>query len=206
MIETGYKDKNMQFEPNHIGRTAQVVYEALSALRAFGQEPARFRWANAEQYEKARLLLAITYIVTSRFTAEPVQVHELMCKSLYDAGWSFGFEEDPEAMTHPDMVPFAELSEYQHTKLLLMMTLVETIWLDITGLRVLPPVDIPRPLVDKNRADPSWGAGQPVTDQERKGALAAVPPVQGTAPEVDPRQLTIEMPVALGQIERVIPD
>ncbi len=118
-----------------IDRTAQLVYEANSVLRSLFNEPARSSWANTSEDVKDRVRSGVRTFMGSGFMATPAEMHEQWLLHMKNTGWIYGEVEDDELKTHPNICPYSELTIEQHTKDLMFTVLIETVWLDITGVR-----------------------------------------------------------------------
>lgn len=105
---------------------ARIAHEANRALcRGLGdhsQPP--FDEAPVWQVESATN--GVAAIVDGVVTA-PHQSHDSWSREKLENGWKYGLVKDPEAKTHPCLVPFEELPEEQQRKDHLFFAIVTAI-------------------------------------------------------------------------------
>lgn len=98
-------------------RRAVFVYEAArwQAIAA-GAPVVPEHWADREDAFKVQFLATIEkQCGTNRFTS-PEAAHEAWVDAYTVMGWVFGPERSVEKMTHPDLVPFADLEQREQDK------------------------------------------------------------------------------------------
>jgi hypothetical protein len=108
-------------------RRAKFVYEgarlqAIAVDAPIVPEP----WDEREKPFRDQFLDVIEMMChpTDRKTS-PEELHDDWVKAYEDMGWKYGPERDPEAKTHPDMVPFDELEQREQDKDAVFIALCE---------------------------------------------------------------------------------
>ena len=93
---------------------ARVTHEANRVLQLLGGEPAPSpAWDDAPQWQRDSAIDGVRKALTG---ATPEQMHENWCAYKRTDGWRFGPIKDPEAKTHPCLVPYADLPQEQRRK------------------------------------------------------------------------------------------
>lgn len=98
-------------------RRAEFVYEAarLAAVAANAPivpEP----WADREQAFKDQFLDVIERQTGPNRKTSPAELHDDWVKAYEAMGWRYGAARDPDAKTHPDMVPYDQLGQLERDK------------------------------------------------------------------------------------------
>jgi hypothetical protein len=55
----------------------------------------------------------------------PEELHGSWMQAYYAMGWTYGDDYDPEAHTHPDLVPYADLGQLERDKDAVFVALCE---------------------------------------------------------------------------------
>jgi hypothetical protein len=102
---------------------AQAAHEVnriyCATLGDFSQPP----WRDAPEWQKTSVLNGVTGALNGN---TPEQSHEGWLAEKKATGWTFGPVKDPEAKTHPCMVPYEALPPTQRTKDALYLTTVRS--------------------------------------------------------------------------------
>ena len=98
-------------------RRAVFVYEAArleneAAGRPINPEP----WASRDAGFRANMIKAVDRQCGDGKLTSPEALHDAWVEAYLHLGWKYGPERDPEAKTHPDMVPFNELPRLEQEK------------------------------------------------------------------------------------------
>lgn len=113
------------FEPiewPHIGRTlterrAIFVYEgARLHASAIGAPIVPEPWGQREVAFRTQFLAVIDAQMGPDRSDDPEALHNSWWEAYERMGWRYGPVRDPEAKTHPDMVPFADLGFEEQIK------------------------------------------------------------------------------------------
>jgi hypothetical protein len=107
-------------------RRAVFVYEGarLGAIAA-GAPVVPEPWFNREAPFKAQFLQVIEKQCGPDRKSSPQELHEDWVLAYEKMGWTYGPERDPLAKTHPDMVPYDELSQLERDKDAVFVALCE---------------------------------------------------------------------------------
>lgn len=98
-----------------IDSIARVTHEANRAYCAACGDFTQMPWDEAPQWQKDSAILGVSKIASGEIT-RPEQSHESWFAQKVADGWVYGPLKDPEAKTHPCMVPYAELPKSQRLK------------------------------------------------------------------------------------------
>lgn len=107
-------------------RAAIFVYEgarmqaaAVNALIV--PEP----WSQRDEAFRVQFLSVIEMMTGPDRKSSPEELHDDWVRAYEAMGWRFGWERDPEAKTHPDMVPFEDLAFHEQIKDAVFVALCE---------------------------------------------------------------------------------
>jgi hypothetical protein len=92
---------------------ARVCHEANRAWCEAHGDTTQKPWDDAEQWQRDSAIEGVAIAVDGA-TAE--QQHQAWCDSKTRDGWTFGTTKDPDAKTHPCLVPYAQLPSMQKAK------------------------------------------------------------------------------------------
>ena len=98
-------------------RRAWFVYEAArienkAAGRPINPEP----WEERDTKFRENMIRAVDKQCGPNRIMTPSELHDEWVKAYEDMGWKYGPVRDTESKTHPDMVPFDELSILEQEK------------------------------------------------------------------------------------------
>jgi hypothetical protein len=95
---------------------AAMTHEANRQYCArFGNDKSQLPWEEAPEWQRASAINGVNGILDGTIKS-PEQSHESWMVEKVAAGWKFGAVKDPAAKTHPCLVPYAQLDEYQRKK------------------------------------------------------------------------------------------
>jgi hypothetical protein len=94
---------------------AQVCHEANRAYCITIGDLSQPRWEDAPEWQTDSAISGVQAIVSGEITA-PEQSHESWSAHKLADGWKYGEKKDPEAKTHPCLVPFSALPVEQQMK------------------------------------------------------------------------------------------
>jgi hypothetical protein len=104
---------------------AQVCHEAVRALQDIQNDPAPSQpwWAESSHTRQS----AVDGVRAVRQGSTQRALHQNWMEFKSAAGWVYGKKKDPEAKTHPCMVPYDELPQGQRDKDVLFHALVSAL-------------------------------------------------------------------------------
>jgi len=112
------ESSDLRYLPNTVwSRRAVFVYEAarLAALEALAPiVPAS--WDEREEPFKRQFVDVIVRQCGPERSSDPQLLHELWAEEYLRMGWKYGKIYDPQAKTHPDLVPYTELPQLEKDK------------------------------------------------------------------------------------------
>jgi hypothetical protein len=95
-----------------VARFAHEVNRLYCALLGDTSQPA---WEEAPEWQRYSALLGVKNVEDNPLTT-PADSHESWLKQKVEEGWVFGLVKDPEAKTHPCIVPHDKLPPTQQAK------------------------------------------------------------------------------------------
>lgn len=114
----------MNRSPLYIAQVAAIVAHEVN--RAYCQslgDMSQVVWDEAPEWQRSSSLMGALAVVDGAIT-NPGDAHRLWLEQKQSEGWTYGDVKDPEAKTHPCMVPFEQLPAEQQTKDLLFLATV----------------------------------------------------------------------------------
>lgn len=98
-------------------RRAEFVYEgARLQATAVGAPIVPEAWSERDEKFRAQFLNVIERQMGEMRSDSPEELHGGWVQAYIDMGWRYGPERDPEARTHPDMIPFRALERREQDK------------------------------------------------------------------------------------------
>lgn len=107
-------------------RRAEFVYEGarLQAI-AVGAPIVPEHWLDRDEKFRTQFLNIIERQMGEMRSGSPEELHGGWVQAYIDMGWTYGEVRDPEAKTHPDMVPFDRLERREQDKDAVFIALCE---------------------------------------------------------------------------------
>lgn len=87
-------------------------------------------WRNAPDWQRESAIAGVKFHLDNETTPEQSHVSWMRQKQL--DGWTYGAVKDPEAKTHPCMVPYSDLPQEQRSKDFLFKAIVDFFKVPIT--------------------------------------------------------------------------
>ena len=130
--ENAYRFYNHD-EPTLTWRRAEFVYEAARFAAAAAKAPiVPAPWGQREAAFRAQFLEVIERQCGPNRSSSPEELHGSWVQAYVEMGWRHGETYDPQAKTHPDMVPYAQLGKLEQDKDAVFVALCEIARLWIT--------------------------------------------------------------------------
>jgi hypothetical protein len=83
-------------------------------------------WEEAEEWQRESAIKGVQFRIDNPEAGHDAQ-HNSWMKEKVDQGWVYGEVKDPEAKTHPCIVPFDQLPEFQQKKDALFCAIVDAL-------------------------------------------------------------------------------
>lgn len=83
-------------------------------------------WNDAEEWQRRSAIQGVDFRLENPDAKQDAQ-HNAWMKSKVDEGWVYGEVKDAEAKTHPCIVPFEQLPEFQQKKDALFCAIVDAL-------------------------------------------------------------------------------
>lgn len=97
-----------------VDQIAQVCHEANRALQLIAGDPQPSPpWDEAADWQRQS---SIDGVAAARTGTSPEEQHDAWCEHKRADGWTHGPVKDPEAKTHPCLVPYDQLPADQQAK------------------------------------------------------------------------------------------
>jgi hypothetical protein len=106
---------------NQIAKICHSVNKAYCETHGDFSQPS---WEEAPDWQKSSAVNGVRYHLENNVT--PEMSHESWLKQKVDEGWVYGEYKDPERKTHPCIVPYDELPEFQRVKDSLFKAVVDS--------------------------------------------------------------------------------
>ncbi|WP_019558490.1 RyR domain-containing protein [Thioalkalivibrio sp. ALE12] len=110
---------------NVVPAVARVAHEVNRAYCAALGDHSQPEWEDAPDWQKKSAVAGVIAHLERGLT--PEESHEEWMRHKVRDGWVYGEEKDPEAKTHPCMVPYDQLSAVQKGKDKLFKAVVESL-------------------------------------------------------------------------------
>lgn len=96
-------------------RIAHIVYEANRALGMQHGDMDRAEWYSANDIERSTMITAVEfYLEKPKANEEECHNHWLYMRTL--EGWKYGKERNNDKKTHPSMVQYGNLTDFERYK------------------------------------------------------------------------------------------
>lgn len=105
---------------------AFVCHEANKAWCQVNGDNSQLNWENALTWQRESAIKGVMFRLDNPDAGHDAQ-HNSWMKEKVDSGWVHGEVKDSEAKTHPCIVPFEELPEFQKKKDALFCAIVDAL-------------------------------------------------------------------------------
>lgn len=100
---------------NQIESIAKVCHQANKAWCESNGDLSQKDWDEAEQWQRESAIKGVTFRFENPNAPDSAQ-HDAWSRDKIEAGWKYGELKDATAKTHPCLVPFESLPEFQRKK------------------------------------------------------------------------------------------
>lgn len=105
---------------------AIVCHEANRMWCLLNGDGSQKDWVHAESWQQDSAINGVKFRLDNPEAAHDAQ-HNAWMKDKVDAGWVYGEVKDAELKTHPCIVPFEQLPEFQQKKDALFCAIVDAL-------------------------------------------------------------------------------
>jgi hypothetical protein len=109
-----------------IEQIARVCHEANKGLCEANGDNSQNAWENADQWQRDSAIKGVEFAINNP-TAPASAQHDAWSADKLNDGWVYGEVKNPVAKTHPCLVPFEELPEFQQKKDVLFKAIVSAL-------------------------------------------------------------------------------
>ena len=105
---------------------AKACHEANRVWCQANGDDTQKHWEDAEQWQKDSAIKGVEFRINNPSAGKDAQHNAWMADKIND-GWVFGEVKDANAKTHPCIVPFDQLPEFQQKKDALFCAIVDSL-------------------------------------------------------------------------------
>ena len=109
-----------------ISLIAKVCHDANRAWCAANDDHSQPAWEDAPEWQRDSAIIGVEFALAAP-NAQPEDSHRSWMTGKIADGWVYGEVKDPVAKTHPCMVPYAALPEFQRKKDALFLAIVRAL-------------------------------------------------------------------------------
>lgn len=102
-------------EMDKITQIAFICHQANKEWCAINGDPTQKDWSEAENWQRISAIKGVEFALENPNAPASAQ-HEAWSTDKLADGWIYGKEKDATAKTHPCLVPFDQLPEFQQKK------------------------------------------------------------------------------------------
>ena len=113
----------MDYKKFQILATAKVCHEANRAWCEVNGDYSQKKWEDAPEWQKNSAVKGVEFRIANP-DAKPSSQHEEWKKEKVNNGWVYGATKDEEKKTHPCIVDWNKLPEFQRVKDILFASIV----------------------------------------------------------------------------------
>ena len=106
---------------------APICHEANKAWCEVYGDFTQKHWSEAEQWQRDSAITGVQFRINNPDAKEDAQHNAWMADKVKD-GWVYGEVKDAEKKTHPCIVPFEQLPEFQQKKDKLFCAIVDVLF------------------------------------------------------------------------------
>ena len=98
-------------------KIAKIIYEATRLEAEWSKRSiVPERWGKRDEKFREQFVKIIDKYLSQDKLPTPEEAHNSWVQSYLDMGWKYGKERDVAKMTHPDILPFYQLSKDERDK------------------------------------------------------------------------------------------
>lgn len=109
-----------------ISKIAVMCHQANKAWCELNDDPTQKDWDEAEQWQRESAIKGVEFRLANPDAGKDAQ-HNAWMKDKIAEGWVYGEKKDATAKTHPCIVAFEKLPEFQQKKDVLFCAIVDAL-------------------------------------------------------------------------------
>ncbi len=109
-----------------VNKIAQVCHQTNKLWCEINDDFSQKDWDDAEDWQRESAIKGVKFRIRNPDAGHDAQ-HNSWMQEKIDAGWVYGKVKDAKAKTHPCIVPFEELPEFQQKKDALFCAIVDAL-------------------------------------------------------------------------------
>lgn len=109
------KNEGVLSKEYRISQIAKICHETNRAYCETIGDYSQPKWEDAAEWQRESARNGVNYHLENTL-AKPEDSHNNWMKLKIEEGWVYGEEKNPEAKTHPCIVPYSELPDSQKIK------------------------------------------------------------------------------------------
>ena len=125
-MESVQNSKEASLQSAKIVSIAKVCHQANKAWCELNGDHSQFNWDDAEEWQVRSAEMGVKFKIDNPDAGNDAQHNSWMAEKVAD-GWIYGEEKSSEAKTHPCIVPFEQLPEFQQKKDALFCAIVDAL-------------------------------------------------------------------------------
>lgn len=118
--------KSTDYSDAEIAQIAEMCHETNADWCRLNGDTSQKPWNEAPEWQKVSAIAGVTFAIDNPDAPESAQ-HDAWSADKIADGWIFGEAKDPEAKTHPCLVPFDQLPVFQQKKDKLFRAIVKSL-------------------------------------------------------------------------------
>jgi len=120
------KQRTPETDAEAIQKIAEVMHESMRAWQRVNGQAAAPAWSRAPRWMKVSSIASVTWRLANPKAAASAQHDQWLAQKKSD-GWKFGKTKDARKKTHPMMVAYRDLPEFEQRKDVLVNAVVDAL-------------------------------------------------------------------------------
>ena len=114
------------FNKEYITAIAKVCHQAIKVFCETHGDYSIKNWEDAEEWQKESTMTAVAYRINNPGAGYDSQ-HLFWIQEKIDKGWTYGETKDGKSKTHPGIIPYDQLSDFEKKKDALFCAVVDAL-------------------------------------------------------------------------------
>ncbi len=116
----------IELDAPKVNKIAQMCHAANKEWCLLNGDTSQKNWEDAEQWQRDSAIKGVQFRLDNPEAGKDSQ-HNAWMQDKVNDGWIFGVVKDADAKTHPCIVPFEDLPEFQQKKDALFCAIVDSL-------------------------------------------------------------------------------